>query len=646
MIRNTILLSLAILLFQIPGWSQVHSRIDSLENLLESASPEERIRLFWQISELYWQRSYDTSLLMAIHAQNISEDLNDPSLTATSLYMVGNAYYLLGDFPRSMDYYLQSLDLREELGDSNTIASSYNNIGAVYLNMDDDQRALEYFKKSGDLFRALGDNHQLFPILNNIGAVYMENEILDTAFQYFVQAYDIAEQSGNEINLSIALANLGETAMAMGLYAQSEQYQARAYEISHGLGDKGMMATIKSNLGKLYLQTKDLPKALNAFRESLVLAREINSLPVIQENYKNLSEYYSRKGAYEQALHLYKMYDLVKDSIMSQEGLIQIKELELKFSARSLQQEIELLRMDNEIQSLKQTRLKYGIISLTVLTFALILIFIIYLQRNRFKKETTRLLEDKNLLLEKANKKLQESEKHLKELNSTKDKFFSIIGHDLRNPLNALLGFSELISGNSRDYSSEEIQKYSKIINDAAKNIHLLIENLLEWSRSQSGNIEFNPRETELLPIIEDIVNIFDIQSEKKNISIEINVADGLQVFADVNLLSTILRNLIGNAIKYTSKNGKIQVSAEPAVDGVSVSVRDTGVGMTKDQLDSLFSLAHGPSTPGTSEEKGTGLGLILCKEFIDKHAGRIWAESEPGKGSTFSFVLPNKEQT
>jgi signal transduction histidine kinase len=444
--------------------------------------------------------------------------------------------------------------------------------------------------------------------------------------------------------MSIALTNLGENALSMGLLDQSEQYQEKAYEISVRLGDKGMMATIKSNLGKLYLIRKEFPRALAAFQESLVLSREINSLPAIQENYNNLSEYYSQTGDYRQALRMHRIYASIKDSSMSQEGMMQIKEMELKFNARSLQQEIELLRKDNVIQNLRQTRLKYGIISLGIVILALILAFVMYYQRNHIKKEILELSEIQNRLNEKHSKQLMESEARLKELNSTKDKFFSIIGHDLRNPLNALLGFSELISANSRDSSTEDLMKYSRIINEAAKNIHMLIENLLEWSRSQSGNIEYNPQETVLFPIITEITNIFEMQADKKGISLETRIKDGTIIYADRNLLSTILRNLINNAVKFTPKNGLVTISGEQTGGGVTISVTDTGVGMTEDQLSSLFSLVHQPSRPGTEEETGTGLGLILCKEFVDKHGGKIWAESEPKKGSTFTLTLPNKE--
>jgi len=179
----------------------------------------------------------------------------------------------------------------------------------------------------------------------------------------------------------------------------------------------------------------------------------------------------------------------------------------------------------------------------------------------------------------------------LKELNSTKDKLFSIIGHDLRNPLNALLGFSELISGNSRDYTFEEIQKYSRIINEAAKNIHLLIENLLEWSRSQSGNIEFNPAHEDIHPVIEEILKVFSMQADKKKIKINISVPCKTSAYFDRNLLSTILRNLINNAVKFTPGGGKIDIACVPGSEALTLSVTDTGVGMTEEQNNQLFRL-------------------------------------------------------
>jgi signal transduction histidine kinase len=325
--------------------------------------------------------------------------------------------------------------------------------------------------------------------------------------------------------------------------------------------------------------------------------------------------------------------------------MIRIKEMESISQAQSLEQEIELLRKDKKISKLTATRLKNTVFSLAAVSLMIILVLVVYYQKNRLKRETNRLLEEKNTQLEKTNLKLQKSEKHLKELNSTKDKFFSIIGHDLRNPLNALLGFSELISGNSRDYTSEEIQRYSKIINEAAKNIHLLIENLLEWSRSQAGTIDFNPEQTELSAMVTEIFKIFEIHADKKGVSLVSEIPEDTTVKADRNLLSTILRNLINNAVKFTPGGGQVRIFCKQDEQEITISVEDTGIGMSEEQLESLFRMKSNVTMPGTSEEKGTGLGLILCKEFVDMHRGRIWATSKQKEGSTFSFTLPMKQK-
>lgn len=643
MIRITLTTLLLALYLPMSVFSQVESRLDSLQKLLDDATQEERIEIFCELSETYWQSSYDTSLLMAIHAHTLALEVDNSQLIARSLNMIGNAYYLMGDFTKAMDHYFQALAIREEIGDPNSLASSYNNIGAVYLQMKDNQLALKYLQKAKIIFEDLQDEDHLFSIINNIGAVYIEIEKYDTAHQYLTQAYEIALRTQDKDNISIALTNLGETALSMGLLSQSLDHQKKALDISRKLGNKAMMATIYTNLGKTYLELNNHQPAFEAFQNSLDLSREVNSLPDLRENYHYLSEYFDVQRDYKQALHYYRLYASTKDSINSQEAMIRIKEMESLSHAQNLQQEIELLRKDNEISSLRATRLKRTIFSLAALSLMITLVFVVYHQKNRLKRETTRLLEEKNKQLEKANLKLQNSEKHLKKLNSTKDKFFSIIGHDLRNPLNALLGFSELISGNSRDYTSEEIQRYSKIINEAAKNIHLLIENLLEWSRSQSGNIDYNPEMTYLLPMIEEIFKVFEIHADKKGVDMLSEIPDDISVYADRNLLSTILRNLINNAVKFTPNGGQVRVFCEQADSEITISVEDTGIGMSEQQMENLFQLKSNVTMPGTSEEKGTGLGLILCREFVDMHNGKIWATSKPKEGSIFSFTLPFK---
>ncbi|MCX6303605.1 MAG: hybrid sensor histidine kinase/response regulator [Bacteroidetes bacterium] len=241
----------------------------------------------------------------------------------------------------------------------------------------------------------------------------------------------------------------------------------------------------------------------------------------------------------------------------------------------------------------------------------------------------------------RAETALQESETKLREANAAKDKFFSIIAHDLRNPFNAVIGFSNLLRENISEFSPDEISEYIGYINDSAINAYTLLGNLLDWARSQTNSIRFNPESVNISEIINSTLTILSGEANKKNILVSNSVADGSVVLADSNMVSAVLRNLISNAIKFTRPGGMVTISSEVS-DGIAeFMIEDNGVGIQKRDLDLLFRIDTKVYTKGTAEESGTGLGLILCKEFIEKNAGTIRVESEHGTGSRFIFTLP-----
>ena len=230
----------------------------------------------------------------------------------------------------------------------------------------------------------------------------------------------------------------------------------------------------------------------------------------------------------------------------------------------------------------------------------------------------------------------------LKELNATKDKLFSIIAHDLKSPFNSILGFSDLLLENIRNYDIDKTETYISNINLTSKHILVLLENLLDWAKTQTGLIVFKPKRQDLKAIVQDIIDMLDSTAKIKNISLNISAVSNMDVYADPNMLHTILRNLISNAIKFTKSGGNIDIIAISEQDHVKISVIDNGVGMNEETLNKIFGIETNFTSNGTANEKGTGLGLILCKEFVEKHGGKIWVESELGKGSRFIFTLPN----
>ncbi len=240
-----------------------------------------------------------------------------------------------------------------------------------------------------------------------------------------------------------------------------------------------------------------------------------------------------------------------------------------------------------------------------------------------------------------SEEKLLQINKKLQELNSTRDKLFSIIAHDLRGPFNSILGLSELLLDNINVYDVSKAHKFVSHINDSAKNTLTLLDNLLNWAKTQTGQIEFKPEKLELKPIVQGITDAFSSLSAIKNIVINIDHSCDIKMYADKNMLETILRNLISNAVKFTSSGGFINIAALEQSSEVEIIVSDNGIGMNDETLKRIFKVDGNYTSVGTANEQGSGLGLILCNEFVTAHNGKLRVESEAGKGSSFYVLLP-----
>lgn len=246
-----------------------------------------------------------------------------------------------------------------------------------------------------------------------------------------------------------------------------------------------------------------------------------------------------------------------------------------------------------------------------------------------------------NELLAEKNNEITENNIKLENLNATKDKFFSIIAHDLKNPFNTIMGFTDILIRKGDDIDHIKRDRFIKLIHESTVNIYKLLENLLFWSRSQTGRLKYAPVNLNLLEIINECLNVLKPTANKKDIEIEVNVKEDITIKGDGNMIKTVIRNLVSNAIKYTPK-GKITVGTYSQDDNYQVVyIQDNGVGIKSEDIDLIFKVSSVKSKEGTHGEKGTGLGLIICKEFIEKNGGKIWVESDLNKGSVFYFSIP-----
>lgn len=276
-------------------------------------------------------------------------------------------------------------------------------------------------------------------------------------------------------------------------------------------------------------------------------------------------------------------------------------------------------------------------------------------QRSRLEKtykkfrERTIDLFGKMIDLKKAKKtitnqndKLEKQRQKLDEINATKDKFFSIIAHDLKNPIAGFLELTDLLSENYYELGQDEGKEMIGLMNKNAKNLFSLLENLLHWSRAQTGNIHFMPEPFNFYDAIEETISLLKMNIDNKNLTVINKTDKDCKVKADYNMISTILRNLLSNAIKFSHVGKSIIISSNQInKNNIQISIEDKGIGINPKEKEKLFHIGENVAKPGTSNEKGTGLGLLVCKEFIEKHGGKIWVESEPFRGSTFSFIIP-----
>ncbi len=243
----------------------------------------------------------------------------------------------------------------------------------------------------------------------------------------------------------------------------------------------------------------------------------------------------------------------------------------------------------------------------------------------------------------KADKKILQSEQQLKKLNATKDKIFSIIAHDLRNPFNALISLNDLVYEKIESNDLDSAKELVKYIQESSNEALYLLENLLQWSRIQTGSLEFNPSSFNFNELLDKILLLLKASSTTKKITITQNISPNLIMVADIFMIETIIRNIVTNAIKFTPLGGEIEISASVQTNEILISILDNGIGIPKNKIDNLFKTENNYSSVGTKNETGTGLGLILCKEFIDKHNGKIWVESKENEWSKFSFTINHK---
>ncbi len=583
---------------------------------------------------------------------NISPFLNEISdpftdqrawdIYGKALMGVGECYFNLGDYPSSLSKYFESYSIFEATGNLENLAYAYIGLGRVYRYYGPStfQNAINYYHTADSLFTVIGDNEGIALASYKTGVLYADiisKETYDAekAIRYLEKALMIQTGLNAEeevANIKCAMANIysmqGRFASAIDFINDVLKYYHNNYS-PKGLYNANRIA------GGIFLKIKVYPKALEHSKKALEIAEKMNFVDGQNNAAEQISEIYYAMKRYDLAYNYYHYSVEKKFELLSSEKIRTIEEMKTKYET---QEKEDLIRLKQEEIEHNLLQKKYLVAGIILAIFLTLLFFIFY----RLKVRVNRIIKQQNAEIKQKKKELMIQADGLQKLNATKDKFFGIIAHDLRNPFMHLLGFSKMLASNAGEYSPDEIKKIADLMYKSSMLTFNLLENLLLWANSQKGNIQFNPVTEPINQIIENEISLIHELASKKEITIINHIPQGFVVHADLQMIKAVVRNLLSNAVKYTPRNGKIELTGHKKDNMLEISVIDNGIGIEKELLVKLCCSEIIESEKGTENEQGSGLGLVLCREFIEKNGGQLKIESEQGKGSKFTFTLPD----
>jgi len=662
------------LIFATTTFSQ--TKVDSLLRACEKANNTQKTTIYLELAKATFKdsvlsNSYNRKAFdLAVVQKQLPEQ-------AKSVYYTGRIYSAVRDFTDAIRYYEKALPLFRQLNDTLAMADCYRYIGISNFNMSKSKEAIASYLEGLKL--AKNNLDYTAELLGNIGLVHNEMDNVNEAIHYFRQALSINQSIHDIESMAVNYDYLGATYSRMkmpdsslvnyhkALYYFQKIRKEDRYAVSlsnmawilpnypdsldkaisyfnqawgkfQELGWVHYEPNIQFGIANILSKQGKLEESVSAYKKSIQLANQFKREFFLKKQlYQGLSEVYQKKGDYKHALENQIICSKYNDSITEKQKFDQVTTLEKQYETEKKQNEIIRLEarhelMDVQLQKNKQLKI------LGFVTAALLLLLVFYVLIRYFDKIKL------NQLLELKNKKIEQSENELRVLNASKNKFFSIIAHDLKNPFHTVMGYSWLLSKDYERFTEEERRKFASDIHNSTNNIFRLLQNLLEWSRSQTGRLIFSPREIEFKRIVENSVSVLRSLADQKNIAIKFSYNDDLILFADPQMIETVLRNLINNAIKFTPENGLIEITANQIEDQISICVKDSGIGISMEDARNLFQIDSTVKRKGTNNEDGSGLGLILCKEFVDKNNGTIWVNSTLGEGSSFFFTVPAKD--
>lgn len=568
-----------------------------------------------RVIKLFKQENYSDCYNLAKDLYSLSKDANDTILVFNSLYYMGFSNQRMGNMEKAIDYNMRAYEVSQSMQRLDLQSSILNNIGNVYMVNDEDSVAAVYFEKSIEIEKNLGESRrsQLAVRLGNVSTAYMKLGRCEDAVSAAEEGLRIDKEVGRPNKIAIRLNQLGDVYMACGRRQDAIQCEREAYSYFEKAGSKYGMSIVLHSLGEMYEQDSNIDSALFYFHKSLECAEIIDNKLLIQEISKSLYNIYKDTNP-RLAVDYYEQYVNIKDSIFNEKNQKMLNDFQVRYSTREKDLEIELYKRDNQYHE--------NVLRLTMLLIFLLIITIILLIRNGLSRKRRNAV--------------------LLELNNIKNRSISVLSHDLKNPVIAQKMVLNHLYENYDEISDDDMKMYIAALTDSVNSLEELLVNMLEWTKFEMKRMEYKPINFDIRDIcFNEVVPLFNTIAQKKQITIrECDVKlDSYIVYSDLRMISAVLRNLISNALKFSSEGKEVVICFVDLGDKIKIVVKDYGVGLSEDKVKLLLS-GKSFTTLGTKGEQGSGIGMDLINKMLHQCNSELNITSVLGEGSEFSFVL------
>ncbi len=605
-------------------------KIANKNNLL----PEQSLA-YQTIGSIYTDAGdYTTALKFNNKALQMSLVLNDSALIANNYNYIANDYYDLGEYDEAYFYFIASYHVAQALNDSLKMTVSLHNVGRVFKQLGQYDRALNHFNISKKISEKINDFAGIAYSDDEIGDVLLRKGEYDSAMDALTRSLKRSKELREDVLKPRTLSKIANIYLHKGDYQTALTYYDSTNAFHVRTGNRFGIAEVQLGRGLVFIKQKKYAEAQALIEKSASIAQEINARILEIQCYNQLSYLWELEGDYKRSLSYFKRYKLLEDSLFSQETQEKLLRDQIRFETETKDSKIaelheEQTKQKNELKKQEFVR------NILVVVMALSVILLVTVYRSGQRRREI------NMLLLQHQEEMEKRSEELERLNQVKDKFFSIISHDLRSPINALAGMLNLIDKGA--VSAEDMPKHIHELKARFNHTRTLLNNLLDWTLLQMDKLNLQPTKIDLNKIVEENIQLLT-SIQDKQIKFINKIPPNALAFADSNTVNLVFRNLMTNAIKFTNENGEVTIAAEEKKNDWLLYVKDTGIGIKPEILEILFDKTAPYTTRGTANEKGTGLGLILCKEFVEKNGGKIWVESYEGSGSKFWFTLPKAE--